>query len=216
MKMAWLVVLWVLCCQAVAPAADAVVVLLPDGTAWFSPGGDAPTILVKHVIRAPGAPPAPGPGDTPSDPQPPEGSTLQRDVKALADAVDDSLGATMLSKTYELLAEYVASGKIPSDADSVDKALTAAVNEAVKMTPGRHATKWDAFNTKVGDLLTAKLIASGGKLTAAEWSQHLRDVSAGLAASTDQSAVPPFLEPLLAALVQLLVELLSDMFDRGA
>lgn len=194
-------------------ASEPTIVLLPDGTAWFSPGPNQPTILIKNIIRAPGMPPG---GNTPpggEDPQPPTEDTDRTEARKLAEGVDDAIGATMLAKTYELLGEYIASGKIPSDATSVDKAVTEAVDKTLEMLPGRKADEWEAVHLKLVDRISRKLIANGGKLGADQWSTFFRSCSEGLNDTVEGNAIPPFLEPLIAALVKMLIELLTEMFE---
>jgi len=202
--------LFVLLSSAVAIAGEPVIVLLPDGTAWFSAGAESPTILVRNIIRAPGMPPGGNPPDEPAPPD--EKSGLRKDVAKWSSDIDDTTGALVMSRAYGLLGEYIASGKIPADADSIDKAITAAGAQTFKMLPGKHVDDWEELHRKVMDKLTVLVTANGGKLTAVQWSGFFREVSAGLDDSTSGSAIPPWLEPLIAALVQVLIDLLSDMF----
>jgi len=200
-----------MCCGL--SAGEPTIVLLPDGTAWYSAGPNQPTILIRNIIRAPGMPPG---GNVPpggEEPKPPVSDDTRAEARKLAEGVDDAIGATMLAKTYELLAEYIASGKIPSDAASVDKAVTEAVDKTLEMVPGRHADDWDAVHLKLIDRVSKQLIASGGKLSAAEWSAFFRSCSQGLHDTVEGNAIPPFLEPLIAALVKILIEMLTEMFE---
>lgn len=208
MKFAKLCCVWsLLFAVSSARGGDPTIVLLPDGTAWFSAGSESPTILVKNIIRAPSMPPG---GGGPDNPQPPATSEDRKAARELADAVDDPVGATMLSKTYGLIGEYIASGKIPAEPAAIDKALTEAVDTALAMIPGRRQDDWEKVHQQLVDRISPRIVA--GKLDRDQWATVFRDFSQGLGDSTSGAAIPPFLEPLIAALMKILIEILSGMF----
>ena len=189
-------------------AGEPTIVLMDDGTAWFSLGDGSPTIIVQNVVQPPGEKPGPGP-----TPQPPT-SGIRADVTKWADDIRDPTGAAIMSKMYSIVGQNIGNGTIPSDTASVDKAITAAADKAIDMIPGRKTDDWEDLHRKVMDDLGRIVVTSGGKMSAAQWQKYFAEVSGGLDGSNQGAAIPPFLQPLIAALIQVLIELIQDLFAK--
>lgn len=192
--------------------ADPVIVLLPDGTAWYNAGDGSPTILVKNVIEPPpGVTPKP---PVPDDPKPdnPSGSKLQEQVTEWASEIDDSTGAAIMSKLYEVIADNIESGKIPAKADDVDKLVTAAADQALDMVPGKTDDKWSDLHDKAIGELGKLLVGQGGSMTQTQYVTFFRDVQRGIEATNTDKSLPPFLEPLLQELIKILLKMIVEMF----
>ena len=200
------------CLAHPALAAEPIIVIQADGTAWYVAGDGTPTQVVTQVVFPPGnTPPSPKPptGDKPT-PQPSETRRIVRDA---AVKIDDVSGAKIMAKTYELLSKYIGNGTIPSNADSVDKAVTEAAKRAIKLLPDDdYEQDWEDLHKLVMDELAKLLIANGGKLTAEQWSKFFADASNGCNDAAIGAAIPGILEPLIAVLVQILIKLLTEMF----
>jgi hypothetical protein len=199
------------CLAHPALAAEPIIVIQADGTAWYVAGDGTPTQVVTQVVFPPGNTPNPKPptGDKPT-PQPSETRRLVRDA---AVKIDDVSGAKIMAKTYELLAKYIGNGTIPSDANSVDKAVTEAAKRAIKLLPDDdYEEDWEDLHRVVMDELAKLLVANGGNLTADQWSKFFSDASNGCNDAAIGAAIPGILEPLIAVLVQILIKLLTEMF----
>ena len=192
-------------------AGEPTIVILPNGTAWYSAGDGSPTVLISNVIPPPGTVPPTNP-DGPKAPPVPGPSGIEIQVRGWAEEVDDATGAAIMAKLYEILADNIANGKIPGDPDSIDKAVTAAADEALDMVPGRHDDDWEGVHDKVMGELGRKLVASGGNMTPIQFSNFFREAQKGLESANAGKSLPPFLAPLIQELVKILMKLIVDMF----
>ena len=169
----------------------------------------SPVTPVDQVVdlRTGAPPPTTPPGtDPPSNP-----SSLTTKVEQWARAVNDPNGAAVLSQSYRLIGEQIQSGAIPADTASVDKALSQFLDSTLGMLPGSKE-KWAGFRGKVAQELAARVIASGGDLTAAEYAAFFNEVHGGLAASHSDTALPVWLAQIIAALLPILLQLITDLF----
>jgi len=190
-------------------AGEPTIVLLADGTAWFSKGDGSPTILIKNIIRPPGEMPPKDPDEDPDDSDPTE---FRQKVTALGKAVNDPVGAALLAKGYQVLKGEVKSGKIPATTNDVDEALTAVVDKTIQLIPGDHKSEWKKVHEDIIGELAVRLIANGGKLSAAQYGEFFGEAQGGLEDVADGAAVPPFLEKLLEALVEILIDWIKGRF----
>lgn len=182
-----------------------IVILQPDGSAWLKYTDRTEVIPASHVVMPPGdAPPDP---EDPDDPDPPVESDFSKVCQDAADAIGDPASAKIMGDAYYgVLADQIESGVIPADPDSVDKAMTAA-HEVVSRGP-----KWKKFHVEVVIPELGRRVISGETKTAEDYTKFFREVQTGLNASAEGAAIPPWLQPLIAALIQALIELLTNLF----
>ena len=204
-------------CTATALAGEPTIVVMPDGTAWFSKGDGSPTIVVTNVVLPPGSIPTP-PGPTPPGPQPPgptppnNPSSITGLVKGWSDEVGDSTGCAIMETLYKVLADNTANGTIPTDPASMDKAITEAADEAIDMIPGKYDDDWEEVHQKIMGELGKLLVQRGGTMTQTQWTSFFRESEAGFTASNANASLPIWLQPLIAELVKILIKLLTNMF----
>ncbi len=202
-------------CSAAALAGEPTIVVMPDGTAWFSRGDGSETIVVTNVVLPPGNIPTPPTGPQPPKPTPPDNpSNITSLVKGWADEVDDSTGCAIMETLYKVLADNTANGNIPTDPTSMDKAITEAADEAMDMIPGKHDEDWEDVHQKIMGELGKLLVQRGGSMTQTQWTSFFRESQAGFQASNAGAALPIWLQPLIAELVKILIKLLTNMFAR--
>lgn len=190
-------------------AGEPTIVLLSDGTAWFSKGDGSPTIAISNIIRAPGDSPNPGPGPTPPKPNP---SKFREQVTQWGIEVNDTVGASLMSRAYKVLQDEIKSGRIPATADDIDEALTTIADKTIQLIPGNNDAKWRSVHEKIIGELATRLIAAGGNLSAQQYAEFFAEASAGLEDATAGKAAPPFLQKLLEVLLEILIEWISNRF----
>lgn len=158
---------------------------------------------------APNPPPGGNPTPTPDDP-----TSLTVKVSGWAKEAGDPNGAAVLSQSYKLIGQQIASGAIPPDAASVDKALSQFLDQALGMVAGSKE-KWSGsgkFRDKVAQELAMRVIAKGGALTPTEYKAFFDQVSDGLSASNAEYALPVWIQQIIAALLPILLQLITNLF----
>lgn len=196
--------------SSAAPAADPIVFVLDSDKGLYWDGQSSHYVrLVTPEGSPPPVPPIPQPPD-PDDPQPP--STFRSEVTEAAEAINDPIGARIMAQGfYGVLADQINNGTIPADADSVDRALTAA-KDAVLSRVGSTRDKWQTFHSSVVIPELGERVVGGSVRSKAEYVAFFREVQNGLNDSLEGQAPPVWLQPLIDALIQVLIELLRNLF----
>lgn len=188
--------------------------ILADGEYYFAAEGEGLGIPIADafpVIVLSDAPPDDDPDDD-DDPKD-EPTELSERVQAWAEEIDHPIGATILAAVYGALGDSVGSGDIPATTTGVDTALTTARVEVMKLMPGNHDAEWTEFMR--GDVVGALgelNRANGGDLTKSQYVKFFADVEAGLSASTAGEAIPTWLQPFIDALIAALIQILLGLF----
>ena len=208
---------------ATVGSAEPVIVIDANGNYFYNhdgDGGDMEALGKPIIYRLPGAPnpqpPNPNPPNPqPPDPQPPAPTELRGEVKSWADEVDKPLNATILAGMYGLLADKLADGTIGPTPGEVNTAMNGALDLVFRETKGKSwevsRRDWSLFDDRVTTALAA-MVGSDETATKAEWVAFFRDVQGGLRDSSQGTAIPDWLQPIIQLLIQLLLDFLLNPF----
>jgi hypothetical protein len=198
------------------------IVIQSDGSALYYRGETTSSPVVvpsSSIFYPPGYTPDPDDPDSPddpNDPDPPDINDLSSKIEAWANEIDDPVTALFLSKVYAALGDKIVDGTIDHDTDTIDAAINALVEEAVKKSPSNKGEDdaWNRFHDeKVALELFQLLVANDRALSKDEWHSFCDDVSDGLRASSEGAAIDEILRQLMDILVQVLMEFLLNWLD---
>ncbi len=197
-------------------------VVYPDGTAALYESKGATPKLIKHVLLPPtitippGNPGDGGGGNPPNNGDDPPVGSIEEKVSILAKSVNDPGGAKVLSAAFRTLAQSIEQGKIPTDTDSVDKAMTAVINATIAMLP-ENKDDWNKVYKggvhNITIVIGQQVLANGGTMNRDEWNKLLTQVADGLDnAAGPNSALPDWVQDLITALLPVLIQLITRLF----
>lgn len=218
MKRGLIALLIIALAPVVALAQPALIV--DGGKLYFSDGSGTvateigPASLLSNVHYMPGSTPVPGPDDP--VPEPPEDSQLREQVKGWATQVNKPIDATIMAAAYGLIGERIASGGIPATNNDVNRAQSEAFNKVFDndIRSVDYET-WESFYEKVLDVQGDLIVANPGGVPKDAWVKHFSDVQAGLTDSTEGNALPVWLQPIIDALIKLLIDMLLNLFNNA-
>ncbi|TWT43050.1 hypothetical protein KOR42_45100 [Thalassoglobus neptunius] len=202
-------------CALSASAGVPTIVLNSDGTAYFSSGNGTPAIKIENIVRLPGSGDVPVPPDVTPDDDPPS-SDIAHKIEQWTAGLDDPVGANLLGEAYKFVGTKIADGTIPTNNDDVNAAFKLATNKAIELIPEKDRSEWKEVDQKITQELTIQLLNSGGKLTRLQWSEFLTDAGNALLATSQGTALPDWLQPLIDALIAILIEFINSRFGGGS
>jgi hypothetical protein len=201
-------------CPALLLAGEPTFVLV-DGEYFYSETGDGIGVPIEDafnviVIGDPGPPPDDDDDDPPPDDDDP--SNLREQVSAWASDVDEPFDALILAGMYGTLSTKIGDGTIDSTPTAVNEAMNAAY-ELLYDNDIRTIDEddWDDFDQKV-TLALGAMVGVDGEASIDEWVTFFTDVSDGLEDSTSDNAIPTWLQPIIDAIIALILQLLLGLF----
>lgn len=155
----------------------------------------------------------PQPPEPPEPPDDPDGFAAK--VQAWSEEVDDPDGAAVFGEgLWATLASEMKRGQIPTDANTVNKAISQALDKATRLY-GSNKREWEDFHDKVLRELSQRLLKSGNKLTQAQYAEFFSDVAAGLEASKGDAVLDDIIDELIAVLIRAVIRILQDLFAQN-
>ena len=204
------VALW----TAVAGATPPGLIVAPDGYYSVTVGPDGVPVQEKitqvMVLGTPPVTPPTPPLPPPITPVPGDPTAFTIKVTTESKKANDPVGAVILEQAYETFGLKIADGTIPPTAAAIDKALSPVLDKALEFNP-KGDEPWVGFRAVVASELATRLIAHNGTMTKDQYVQFFKEVSTGLDASTLGLAIPPWLAPILEALIPIIIKLILQL-----
>lgn len=220
MKRSLLYTLIVFLAPAIALAADDPALIVIGGKVFYSPNPGTtatetgiPVEALSNIRYMPGETP-PNPDDPDPDDPDPAPSQLRAQVKQWATAVNKPAEAALMAIAYKAIAENIANGKIPATDNDVNRAQREAFEIVFNKTPVDY-DDWETFYEEVLDAQADLITANTGGVPKDVWVQHYTDVAGGLNDSNEGNALPEWLKPIIDALIQMLLELILNLFGNA-